>query len=291
MQYGLILPNFAARLPPADLVPLAQRAEALGFDSVWTTDHILLPQQDAQRFGWILEAIITLAFLAGHTRKLRLGVSCLVLPIRQPALVAKQVATLDVLSGGRTILCACVGWSAGEYANLGIPFHERGRRMGEALHLLRALWRAEAGHALDFQGHYYPVRQGVFEPPPQQAGGPPLLIGGQSQAAMRRAVELADGWHLSSLPLDSFRPLAARFRRACGEAERTLSLRARLSYRGGDPDAPLQGPDARLVDTLHAYREAGLEYLIIDFPGTDLASLTRAMERFAARVLPLAERQ
>lgn len=289
MQYGLILPNFGARLPPGDLVPLARHAQELGFHSLWTTDHILLPQRDAQRFGWILEAVTTLAYLAGHTSTIRLGVSCLVLPIRQPALVAKQMATLDTLSGGRAMLCACVGWSAGEYTNLGIPFRERGQRMEEALRLLRTLWRSAPGQPVDFEGRYYSVRQGIFAPAPHQPGGPPLWIGGHGPAAMRRAVGLADGWHLSSLPLETFRPLARRFRQACGARRRTLSLRARLSYDGQDRQAPLQGPEARLVDTLQAYQEAGLDYLVVDFPGSDLASLQRAMERFATHIIPRLE--
>src|SRR5574340_612516 len=176
MKFGVILPSFGSAANRSSLLATAHAAERLGYDSVWLTDHLALPQADAERFGHIYESIATLGFLAGGTSRIRLGISALVLPQRNPVEMAKQLATVAVLSGGRVILAAGIGWSQGEYQNLGYNFNNRGKRMDEALKVLRTLWRGSK--VVSFKGKYYNFNQVAFEPQAIQAGGPPIWVGG-----------------------------------------------------------------------------------------------------------------
>jgi len=129
MQFGVSLPNFS-RLGTRDVVvDLAQQAEALGYDSIWTTDHVMMAKGQDQPYGHVLEALTTLTYLAPLAQRVRLGISVLVLPQRSPVVVAKEIATLDVLSGGRLILGLGAGWNEREFQLLGTTFHDRGRRL------------------------------------------------------------------------------------------------------------------------------------------------------------------
>lgn len=176
MKFGIVLPNYGPDATRLTILDTALAAERLGYDSVWVTDHLALPETDAERFGQIYETITTLSFLAGSTSRIRLGISALVLPQRNPVEIGKQLATLDVLSGGRLILAAGVGWSKGEFENLGYNFHNRGRRMDEALKVLRTLWRGNK--VVSFKGKYYNFERAFFAPQPIQSGGPPLWVAG-----------------------------------------------------------------------------------------------------------------
>jgi probable F420-dependent oxidoreductase len=284
MKFGVILPNFGQETSRKALLATAQAAEGLGFDSIWSTDHILLPKQDASRFGRIYEAITSLAFLAGTTSHIKLGVSSLVLPQRNPILVAKQIAALDALSAGRVMLCVGVGWSQGEFSNLGESFENRGRRTNEAIRLLRTLWQAEGNAPVSFQGRYYRFHEAVFSPAPAQPGGPPIWVGGHSQAALQRAAKLGDGWHPSSLSLESFRPLALRFQSLLAGREKPISLRMRLTF--GPSKDPLQGSPDQVAKTLQAFQESGLDYAVITFPGESQTKREKAMRRFMETVAP-----
>lgn len=285
MRFGVILPNYGPQASPQALLATAWESERLGFHSLWATDHLLLPPQDAARFGVLFEALTTLAFLAGATSRLRLGVSSLVLPQRQLVVVAKQVAALDALSGGRALLCVSVGWSAGEYRNLGASFEDRGRRLDEAIQVLRALWAARGTEPVRFQGRYYAF-EGVFAPPPAQPGGPPIWVGGNSPPALRRAARLGDGWHPTGLDPQAFRQGADRFRALRGDRPATLSLRLRLDPTGQDPRATLRGASEAVIATLQAYAEAGLEVAVVTFPGETPQARLEAMARFAEEVMP-----
>ncbi len=193
MKFGLILPNYGPDATRYSILDSALAAEKLGFDSIWLTDHLALPKEDAGRFGHIYEALTSMAFLAASTRTIRLGISTLILPQRNPLEVAKALATLDVLSGGRINLTAGIGWSQGEYQNLGYDFQNRGKRMDEALQVLRTVWRGQS--KVSYKGKYYNFENMVISPGPVQPGGPPLWVAGNSKFALKRAVMLSDGWH------------------------------------------------------------------------------------------------
>ena len=141
MHFGIGLPHFRQLASTEAIATVAQQAEALGFDSIWVSDHIVVPHSAIPRFGEVFfEPFTTLAYVAGKTQRIRLGTSVIILPYRNPLFMAKALATLDVLSGGRLIVGAAVGWPAEEFEALGIPFRERGARSDEALQVMRALW-------------------------------------------------------------------------------------------------------------------------------------------------------
>jgi probable F420-dependent oxidoreductase len=160
-------------------------AEELGYDSLWAGDHISFHNP-------ILEPLVALGAFAGWTRRIALGVGVLLLPLRPPALVAKQVASLDYLSGGRVILGVGVGGEGSrDFESVGVPIGERGARADEALAVLRLLWREAPA---SFSGSFSQFEGVTIEPRPAQPGGPPILVGGRSDAALRRAGRLGDGW-------------------------------------------------------------------------------------------------
>lgn len=289
LRFGVVLPSFGPQSSRLALIDTALLAEDLGFDSVWLTDHVALPEADAARFGRIFEAITSLAYLAGVTHRIRLGISALVLPQRNPVVVAKQLATADVLSGGRTLLAVGVGWSAGEYANLGQNFRNRGKRMDEAIQVLRTLWRGP--RVASYQGRYYRFENAVMDPQPLQPGGPPLWVAGESEAARRRAALLADGWHPNArYGPDWLAQALAEIRPLLGGRPFTVSLRIRLDFEATDPKvAPLHGTPEQVAEQIRAYAQAGADYFIITFLAEDQRRRERAMRRFATEVLPLLE--
>jgi probable F420-dependent oxidoreductase len=214
MRFGLRLPTFALGPRTATLAEMGRylrRAEALGFEAAVTIDH-LLTTPPAYACTW-LEPIALLSALAGVTERIRLGTMVLVLPLRNPVYFAKEWATLDVLSGGRSILGVGVGWADDEFALMGVPRNERGRRMEEGLELLQALW---AGDDVTYQGRIYRVRNLTIDPKPVQKPHPPIWIGGGSQPfevvygqptpdvtpVLRRVARYADAWvpHSSATP-------------------------------------------------------------------------------------------
>jgi probable F420-dependent oxidoreductase len=179
MQFGLRLPSFALGPETASLQEMGaylRRAEDLGFDSAMLIDHLLIAPP-AYRVAW-LEPLSLLSALAGVTRTIRLGTLVLVLPFRDPVAFAKEWGTLDVLSGGRSILGVGVGWNKEEFAALRIPIEERGRRMNEMLEAITALW---AGDDVSYQGKYYQFEHLTIEPKPAQRPHPPIWIGGGTQ--------------------------------------------------------------------------------------------------------------
>ncbi len=214
MKYGLRIPSFALGPKTASLETMGRylrRAEDLRFECAVTIDHLLLTPP-AYACTW-LEPMAMLAALAGVTRTIRLGTMVLVLPLRNPAYFAKEWATLDLLSGGRSILGLGVGWHEEEFALMGVPYKERGPRMNEAIEVLKALW---VGDHVTYEGKYYRFRDLTIDPKPAQLPHPPIWIGGGTQPSeriyaqtvpnidpvLRRIAKYADVWvpHSSSTP-------------------------------------------------------------------------------------------
>ncbi len=198
MKLAVDFPSVISREGPAAVQRLAREIEEIGFDQLDFFDHVVMGYPIEGRRGLqyppqmpILEALVTLGFCAGVTSRIGLGTEVLVLPQRQPVLVAKQISTLDTLSGGRMRLGVGVGWQESEYDALGEAFSDRGRRMDEAIRLLRACW-TEA--RVEFSGEHYQVAAMGMEPKPPQGGALPIWIGGHSPAALRRVGQFGDGW-------------------------------------------------------------------------------------------------
>lgn len=187
LHFGLVVScqQVQGFVDPATMKAIAQRAEQRGFDSIWSTDHIAFQKP-------ILEAVVALSTMAGWTERIALGTGVLLLPLRHPSLVAKQFASLDVISGGRVILGVGVGGEgAKDFEAVEIPRSERGARTNEAIEVLRKLWSETS---TSHHGRYFNFDEVRMEPPPEQNGGPPIWIGGRSDAALRRVAERGDGW-------------------------------------------------------------------------------------------------
>lgn len=308
MKFGVCLPNFPFGITPtrASIVGIAQAAEQLNFDSVWVSDHILAPK-DKPRYGRLYEALTTLAYLAGMTERLQLGTSILVLSQRDAILAAKQIATLDDLSGGRLIIGVGVGWIEGEYNNLGVDFHRRGKRMDESIRVLKTLWQADDPQ---FAGEFYKFKDVLFEPRPVQPGGPPIWVGGSSEAAIRRIATLGDGWNADDVPLDQLRTVVAKLRHLTAENQRPveISLRRTTDLRpaavaagllnaptsgGGVKVGPwpgsnigaLSGSLAEVVSFIDQANTAGVSHLIFQFEHNSQEEHLAQLELFAREVI------
>jgi probable F420-dependent oxidoreductase len=198
MKLSVEFPSVAYREGPEAVARLARAIERAGYDHIDIFDHVVMGIPIEGRPGGpynpampILEALMALAYIAAVTSRVTLGTEVLVLPQRQPTLVAKQVSTLDTLSGGRVRLGVGVGWQESEYEALGEKFGDRGARMDEAIKLLRAYW---TDARVDFESGHYPTTAMAMEPKPPQGGRLPIWIGGNSERAYRRVGQLGDGW-------------------------------------------------------------------------------------------------
>jgi probable F420-dependent oxidoreductase len=228
LKFGFSAPNYGDQSDAEILRESALAAERLGYDSVWVTDHILLPKDSGTPYERIFESVTTLAHLSGLTSKIRLGISSLVLPVRNPIIAAKQIATLDALSGGRMMLCVGAGWNEKEFGFMGSNFHDRGKRLDDGVALLSALWGGSdrfRGRALE---QYY--EDATMDPVPVQARIP-FWVGGSSAAAMKRAALVGDAWHLDAYPLEEFRPLISRFRELSGAESKAITIRIAMSQK------------------------------------------------------------
>ncbi len=214
MKFGYTL--FGVR--PTEYGAVAQRAEAAGFESIWMPEHLVFPAEMPATYPYsesgqppvypgspLYDPWVTLAFAAASTQRIRLGSHVYILPLRHPLVTARAFTTLDVLSHGRAILGAGVGWLAEEFALVGESFRNRGARSDEIIELLRKLWSEKI---VQHRGRHYELGPLRFEPKPVQKPGPPIEIGGTSDAAVERAARLGDGW-LATGPLE-LDALAAR---------------------------------------------------------------------------------
>lgn len=267
MDLQVVLPNESPAMEPETLIGLGTAAEGLGYRAVWLPDHLLPPDAYGDVYGGVYEPLVTLSHLAARTTTVRLGTSVLVLPMRSPFVVAKQVATVDRLSGGRITLGVGVGWDRTEFASVGADFPTRGSRTDEGIALLRHLFRGGG----PFSGRYYGFENGVFAPEP--ARDVPIMVGGTSDRALRRAAELADEWQGVNLTPEQFTRRVTRLREL---TDRPVRVGTRISWRGGRSEL------ARAVDDTHAFAEAGADAMAIWFgPASGFAD---RMTEFAAAV-------
>ena len=201
MQIGFAAPLSGSWATPANMVEIAVAAEGLGYSSLWTFQRLLSPVDEqgefvlAPQYRSVHDPLSTLAFLAGRTSTIRLGVAVLNLPFYAPLVLAKQLTSIDVLSGGRLDVGLGTGWSPDEFEAAGVPMARRGKRADDFLATLEAIW---GGGVVDHTGDFYRVPRSRIEPAPVQQPHPPVLLGGMSDAALRRAGRAADGWISSS---------------------------------------------------------------------------------------------
>src|SRR5947199_160073 len=218
MKLGICLPHYGRPIEVPRMLEVARRAEERGLDSVWVTDHVIVPNQANVIYReHMLDPLAVLPWLAGVTRRIALGTSVVILPYRSPIPVAKLLASVDVLSGGRLIVGAAIGWLEGEFEALGVPFKERVSRSEEALELFRTLW-TQAHPKIETKR--YRLHDVSVSPMPLQKPRPPLYVGGNSEAALRRVARFADGWHATATNRDAFQQSADTLRRFWKDAGR-----------------------------------------------------------------------
>src|SRR5260370_21242025 len=209
MDVHVALPNGHAGVTLDQLVEITEAAEELGFAGVWPLDHVLVGPDLKDRYPWVIEPLTLLGYLAARTSRIRLGTSVIVLGMRNPFVVAKQAATLDLLSNGRFTLGLGAGYSEPEFRNIGASgvWPTRGKRLDEAIRLFRHLWSGAQG---PFAGQFFGYEEGDFGPPPPQGERLPILIGGGSDAALKRAGTLRDVWQSTGLNPDEYRDKAGQ---------------------------------------------------------------------------------
>jgi probable F420-dependent oxidoreductase len=226
MKLGLHGINVGRCADPETLVRVAKRAEDAGYDSFWLAEHAVLPDPQVPPSPLpphvkLLDPVVSLAFLAAHTTRARLATGIVILPQRNPVVLAKELASLDVLSGGRLELGIGAGYLEPEFAAVGVPFADRGRRTDEYLDAILALWTQEKPH---YDGRYVRFAGIDAQPRPVQRPHPPIHVGGRSDAAYRRAVQRAHGWYGFGLDLEGTRVSLAGLARAAREVERPPAL-------------------------------------------------------------------
>lgn len=268
MDLEVVLPDESPSMPPSTLVDLARTAEALGYTTAWLPDHVLPPGEYGATFGGVYEPLVTIGHLSAVTERLRLGTSVLVAPLRNPFVLAKQVATLHRLSAGRVVLGLGVGWNEPEFEAVGADYRQRGAVTDDVLDLLGHLL---GGGSAPYRGRRFSYDEGVFAPVPETPV--PIMVGGNSDAALRRAARSADIWQgLPTSPAE----FAERARRLADLGSgRAVSAGLRI---GWDGTTPVQG----VADELAAYAEAGARQVAVHFG--DHEGTRDRMEALAAAV-------
>jgi probable F420-dependent oxidoreductase len=290
MDYGICLPNMPDGASREGIEAAADVAERLGWSTVWTTDHVMVPHADAGDYGRIYEAILTLAWVGARYPRVRLGTSVIVVPQRNAIVLAKELATLDSLSGGRVTAGVGIGWNRTEFANLDAAerFHVRGAYLDETIRLWRHLW---SGSTEPFRGRFHTIEDFTFGPLPDQAPLP-IVVGGRAEPALRRIGALADGYHSSATSPTVYAerlPIIAAAAEAAGRPVPSLAARVRVQFGpAADATYAMRGTPEVIAAEVRAFAAVGVTHLALAFAATDPAEVVARAERFANEVVPLA---
>lgn len=241
MRIGFNLPQIGPAASPTAIVQAAQKAEALGYDSVWVTERVLYPVSPQtpypatpdgslpEPYKIVFDPVEVLTFAAAQTRRIHLGTSVLDLPYYNPVMLARRLTTLDVLSGGRLRVGLGLGWSKDEFEAVGASFNERGRRADEFLRVLKAIWTTDP---VEFHGDYYHVPRAFIGPKPVQNPHPPIYLAAYAPAALKRAATLANGWNPAGLSVEQMASMFSEMRemaKAAGRDSKALELLVRAN--------------------------------------------------------------
>ncbi len=278
MKFGLMYANVGPFASPELLTHLATTAERVGLESIWAVEHVVIPVGYKSAYPYdpsgrmpapeqlpIPDPLLSLCYAAAVTKTLRLGTGILILPQRHPLYVAKEVATLDVLSHGRVLLGIGIGWLAEEFEALGIPFATRAACTAEAVRAMRALWKDEASA---FEGKFF--RWGPLEshPKPVQKPGPPIIVGGHTEGAARRAARYGDGFYPGVTDDAQLERLLGVMREECRKVGRDPAAIEITSGRGA--------PEA---DSVKRLADRGVSRFVLPPPAFDADGLTAGLER------------
>lgn len=287
IKVGVCLPNYGIATSKKAIDTVAELAEDLNYDSVWATDHSLVPEANASPYGNVLEPLTTLSYLASKTKNLELGTSIIIFPLREVVLFAKQAAALQVYSDNRLILGLGAGWNEMEFKSMRADFRSRGQYYDEGVQLFKWLMRGNA----EFKGDFYSITDGVFSPVPEKEI--PLYMGGSSGASLRRAAKLGDGWFPVGL---SPQEVAQRRKRLASLTDRKLKTLLRMSVKfsaetqakdsRGQPSTRLGGSSSQMISQVKEYESAGVDRLACYFGDTSLEELETAIAKFGKEVMP-----
>ena len=306
-SFGLDVGIYGAQAKPGTIMKLAQLAESGGFDSIWLADHVAFPVSFKSEYPYsaagafptalsdpLLEPVATMGVLVGATSRVRIGTAALIMPYRNPVLLARMLVTLDQFSGGRIILGAGVGWLEEEFRVLGAAdFKKRGRVTDEYLEIFKAIC---AGGEVGYQGQTYSFAPVHSNPGSVQRPHPPIMIGGLSDAALRRVVRHGDGWLAVTAGADKLTERISTLRRLCEEGGRRfedLTLLFKMFLGIGEPkrskfDArePGTGSIAEIVDDLQRIFASGVTRIIVRYRGDSAQELEHQIARFVTEIVP-----
>jgi probable F420-dependent oxidoreductase len=289
MAFGICIPNFRPGTDPETMLAATQTAERLGWHSAFATDHILVDSAErASDYRHIYEALASIAWLAGQTSTIRLGLSVLVAPMRNALVLAKELATIDALSDGRLIAGVGIGWNQVEFESVGEGerFGHRGAWLEETIALWRHLWAGEAG---SYEGRFDSFEEGFFSPLPLQGAELPIWIGATAEPALRRAGRIADGFHSTRTEPETMRERVRIVRDAAAEAGRpmpTVSARLSVDFSGTrEGPAMISGSAEEMAAQVRAYVEAGTEHFALDFCESSPDMAAKAIETFDREVV------
>jgi probable F420-dependent oxidoreductase len=285
-------------------VQMAEAAEVQKWHCLWASDHLIMPEMKTSRYpgradgelppDWkktYYQPFSVLNFLAGHTTSVRLGMSVLILPMRNPIEVAAQVAEMDQLSTGRVNFGVGVGWYREEFEALGYDFTNRGRRTNDGLAIIKSLW---AAGKTTMDGPYYNFINAETGPKPFQRPGPPIYIGGNTPAALSRLAQFGDAWHPYKISPDDLRESIPVLREALEKAGRTTSnfpiaVKVPLTFQDGPPmtgQCCTEGRPQDIIEGLKRYIEEGATEFCFDIMNETRVNALDTMSRFTQEVRP-----
>ena len=296
-QFGVTIPNNWGVSDPHEVLSLGPEAEQLGYDSIWVMDHLF-------NAGYIKERLedrpyyhpmAMLSYMSATTSRVMLGTSVLVLPYHNPVELAKYAATLDQMSGGRVTLGVGAGAMTEEFEALGIPMRERGSLTNESIAIMKELW---TNHSPEYHSRRWEFSDLRFSPKPVQQPHIPLWIGGSSAGALRRTARVGDGWHPTGLSPEDFaigKSEVPALAEAAGRDPSAIKSSARIEVEvHGEPSSQRAASRSRLPGDdpgamragIEAYREAGVEHMLLALNSGDIPALRRLMSIIADEVLP-----
>jgi probable F420-dependent oxidoreductase len=281
---GICIPNFRAGTGPETMLAATQTAERLGWHSALATDHILVDSAPRGKdYRHIYEALTSVAWLAGQTTTIRLGMSVLVAPMRNALVMAKELATIDALSDGRLIAGIGIGWNRVEFESVGEGerFAHRGAWLEETVAMWRHLWSGQTG---PYRGRFDGWEEGYFSPLPPQGEDLPIWIGATAEAALRRTGRIADGYHSTRTDPQVMRErleIIGEAAKAAGRPRPLASTRLSVDFSGTrEGPSIVSGTPEAMAGRLRAYRDAGTEHVALDFGETDPDMAAKVIERF-----------
>src|SRR5262245_39891460 len=308
LRVGLDVGIYGRLATREHILELAALAEAAGVESLWVADHVIFPTTFASAYPYsatgafpidmtqepLLEPLATMGVLVGATQRVKIGTAVLVMPYRNPVLLARMLVTLDVLSGGRTMLGAGVGWLAEEFAALDArPFAARGRVTDECIEIVK---RICLGGEVTFQGEHYQLGPVVSRPGSVQRPHPPILIGGTSRAALQRAASLGDGWLSTGLHHERLRERLGTLQKLCeaqGRRFADISLGHKLFINIGEARHSADGSreagtgsEAHIVDDLRRLVDLGYSNIIVRYRGNDAEEQRKQLHTLIAHIIP-----